>query len=176
MPLRIDNVASRQPDGIPAAHLMPFATTLLAALLSLQPVHLPGYVNLTPAFALMTVYYWTIFRPDLLPPLALFGIGVVYDLLSGGLPGVTPFLFLLSRVAVLRCRRWFINRTFSFLWGGFTLLTSAAMAGLWMLHSVLAFQFIGFTGSVFRTALTISLFPILSYLLGRIQFAPIGTG
>jgi hypothetical protein len=50
------------------------------------------------------------------------------------------------------------------------------MAGLWMLHSVLAFQFIGFTGSVFRTALTISLFPILSYLLGRIQFAPIGTG
>ena len=77
---------------------------------------------------------------------------------------------------MLRCRRWFINRTFSFLWGGFTLLTSAAMAGLWMLHSVLAFHFIGFTGSVFRTALTISLFPILSYLLGRIQFAPIGTG
>ena len=50
------------------------------------------------------------------------------------------------------------------------------MAGLWVLHSVLAFRFVGFTESVFRAALTISLFPILSYLLGRIQIALIGTG
>jgi rod shape-determining protein MreD len=168
--------APRQPGGSLAAHLLPISTTLLGALLSLQPVHLLGYVTLTPAFALMAVYHWTIYRPELLPPLALFGIGVGYDLLSGGPPGVTPLLFLASRVAVLRCRRWFINRTFPFVWGGFTLLAGAAMLGLWMIHSVLAFQFLGFSGGVFRAALTISLYPISSFLLGRTQRMLIGAG
>ena len=35
------------------------------------PLHIPGYAALTPAFTLMAVYHWTIYRPDLLPALAL---------------------------------------------------------------------------------------------------------
>jgi len=38
----------------------------------------------------MATFHWTIYRADLLPALWLFLIGTVQDLLSGGLPGVTP--------------------------------------------------------------------------------------
>ncbi len=65
-----------------AGRMLPAATTLFAALISVLPVHIPGYAALTPAFTLMAAYHWTIYRPDLLPPLALFAIGLAEDLLG----------------------------------------------------------------------------------------------
>src|SRR5271156_686555 len=106
-----------------AARMLPVATTLFAALISGLPVHIPGYAALTPVFTLMAAYHWTIYRPDLLPPLALFTIGLTADLLAGSPVGVNALLLLLTRGAVLGQRRYFVNRTFPFVWTGFSLLT-----------------------------------------------------
>jgi rod shape-determining protein MreD len=166
-PQRVDN---------PVARLLPIATTLLATVISIQPVHIPGYAALTPAFTLMAVYHWTIYRPDLLRPLALFLVGVIQDLLAGVPPGVTALVLLLARAIVLRQRRQFVNRLFPFVWTGFTMLTSAAMMFLWTLHFLLDGVLIDFRGTVFRAVLTISMFPIASFLLGRTQQTLMGTG
>jgi cell shape-determining protein MreD len=103
-------------------------------------------------------------------------IGAAYDLLAGGPPGVTPLLLLLARAAVLRYRRWFPDRDFPFVWAGFTLLTAAAMAGLWLLDSLLEARLVEFRGGIFRAVLTISLFPVASFLLGRTQRALMAAG
>ncbi len=58
-------------------NVLPIATTVLAALLSIEPLHLDGYAALTPAFTLMAAYHWTIYRPDLLPAPLLFLIGTI---------------------------------------------------------------------------------------------------
>ena len=151
-------------------------TTIVATVLSIQPIPIPGYTALTPAFTLMAAYHWTIYRPDLLPPLALFAIGVAYDLLAGAPPGVTAFLLLLVRAVVLRYRRWFVNRPFPFVWVGFAMLTGGAMLFLWILHCLLDAALIDFRRTVFRAVLTISLFPVASFLLGRTQRALMGAG
>ena len=157
---RTDNIAAR---------LLPAITTALAALLAIQPVHVPGYAALTPAFVLMAVYHWTTYRPDLLPSLALFSIGLGDDLLAGAPLGVTSLLLLMVRAVVLRSRGHFVRRPFPYVWAGFTVLTLAAMTGLWALHSVLDGVALDFRSTVFRAVLTISLFPVASFLLGRAQ-------
>jgi rod shape-determining protein MreD len=151
------------------ASLLPVVTTVLAMLLSVQAIPIPGYAPVTPAFTLMAAYHWTIYRPDLLPALALFIIGTIQDLLGGGLPGVTALLLLLAHAIVSANRRHFVNRPFPFVWAGFTLLTGAAMLFLWTLHSVLAAELLDFRGTVFRAVLTVSVFPVASFLLGRTQ-------
>jgi rod shape-determining protein MreD len=156
--------------------LLPVASTVVAILLSIQPIHIPGYAAVTPAFSLMTTYHWTIYRPTLLPAPALFILGIMQDLLSGGLPGVTALLLLLSRAVVLRQRRHFVSRPFPFVWAGFTLVTGGAMLFLWALHSLLAAQLLDFRGTVFRAVLTVSLFPVASFLLGRAQRAFMSAG
>lgn len=160
----------------PTARLLPMATALLAVLVSIQPVPIPGYTALTPAFALMVVYHWTIYRPSLLPPTALFLIGLTQDLLAGAPPGVTALVLLLARAAVLRLRRHFIGRPFPFVWAGFTLLTGGAMLFWWTLHCVLDGALGDFRSTVFRAVLTISVFPVASFLLGRTQRALMATG
>ncbi len=155
-------------------NVLPIATTVLAALLSIEPLHLVGYAALTPAFTLMATYHWTIYRPDLLPVLSLFLIGTIQDLLSGGLPGVTAVTLLLARAIVLPHRHYFVDRRFPFIWAGFTLLTGGAMLFLWALHSMLAAELLDLRGPVLRAVLTIAVFPIASFLLGRSQRALIG--
>jgi rod shape-determining protein MreD len=148
--------------------LLPAATVVLAMLVSLQPIHIPGYAAVAPAFTLMAVYHWTIYRPDLLPALALFVVGTVQDLLSGALPGVTALtLLLLARTVLLGQRRHFVNRPFPFIWAGFTILSASAMLFLRVLNSLLASEMLDFRSTVFRAVLTISLYPVASFLLGR---------
>ena len=154
-----------------AARLLPVATTLLAAVISVLPLQIPGYAALTPVFTLMAAYHWTIYRPDLLPPLALFAVGLTEDLLAGSPVGVNPLLLLLTRVAVLGYRRYFVNRNFPFVWTGFTLLTMAAMLGLWALHCILDLTLLDFRNAVIRAALTVAIFPLASFMLGRTQRA-----
>ena len=155
-------------------NVLPIATTILAALLSIEPLHLDGYAALTPAFTLMATYHWTIYRPNLLPAPLLFLIGTIQDLLSGGLPGETAVTLLLARAIVLPHRHYFVDRPFPFIWAGFTLLTGGAMLFLWALHSLLAAELLDLRGPVLRAVLTISVFPIASFLLGRSQRALIG--
>ena len=174
MPLRSERAPANSESGARAARVVPVLTIMLAAILALEPVPLPGYAALTPVFTLMALYHWMIYRPELVPPITLFAIGVGYDLLCGGPPGVTPLLLLLARAAVLHARRWFLDRGFAFVWTGFALLTVGAVALLWALECVLAWQLLGIADSLFRAAVTAALFPIASFVLGRTQHALMG--
>jgi rod shape-determining protein MreD len=156
--------------------LLPAATTVLAMLLSIQPIHISGYAAVTPAFALMAAYHWTIYRPQLLPAAALFVIGTIQDLLSGGLVGATALVLVLARAIVLGQRRHFVNRSFRFVWARFMLLAAGATLFLWVLHSLFAAQLLDFRAAVIGAALTVSLFPAASFLLGRSQRALLGAG
>jgi rod shape-determining protein MreD len=156
------------------ASLMPVATTLLAMALSVEPLRIPGFGEATPAFALIAAYHWTIYRPGLLPASALFAVGTLQDLLSGSVPGVTAFLLLLFRAILLNRRHLFVDRPFSFIWAGFALLTGGAMLILWTIHSLFAGELLGFHSPGACAVLTISLFPVASFLLGRCQRSLMG--
>lgn len=154
-----------------AARLVPVLTTIIAVLLTILPLRIPGYSALTPALALMAVYHWTIYRPDLLPAFALFAIGIGEDLLTGGVVGIGPLTLLVTRAVVLRARRHFVGRSFPSVWAGFTMIAGGALLCLWALHCLLELSLLNPRNTVFRMVLTIAVFPVASFLLGRIQRA-----
>ncbi|MBV9826151.1 MAG: rod shape-determining protein MreD [Alphaproteobacteria bacterium] len=147
----------------------PLFTTLVMAVLTMLPVRIPGYAALTPAFTLMAVYHWTIYRPDLLPSTGLFAIGLVEDLLTGAPVGAGTLVLLIARAGVLRYRRLFVNRGFPFVWAGFTLLAAAVMGMLWAFNCLIMLDLIDIRATVFRLVLTVAAFPAASFALGRSQ-------
>ena len=174
MALKVSTIPSLPRVNNGVARMLPIATTVIAAILTILPVRAPGYADLTPAFTLMAVYHWSIYRPDLLPAIGLFAVGFAQDLLTGAAVGSGALVLLLARAAVLRYRRFFISRTFPFVWAGFTLLGAAAVLSLWALHCLLQLHFSDLPSTVFRTVLTIAIFPVASFALGRTQRALIG--
>jgi rod shape-determining protein MreD len=174
MDMKVASLPSLPRVSSAAARLLPIATVVLAAIVAVLPLRFPGYADLTPAFVLMAVYHWSIYRPDLLPPSGLFLVGLAQDLLTGATVGAGALILLLARSAVLRYRRYFLNRSFPFVWSGFALLAAAAILGLWALNCLLELTPLDPHPSVFRTALSIAIFPVASFLLGRTQRAVMG--
>src|SRR5258708_37922146 len=98
--------------GLPT-RLVPFTTTLLFAIISEVPLHIPALPVVTPAFTLMAVYPWTIYRSDLLPPIALCAVGMLLDLLNGTqYIGTSSLTLLLVRSALRSHRRFLGNPPF----------------------------------------------------------------
>ena len=156
------------------ARFLPAATVVIAAILGLLPLPVPGYAALTPAFALMAVYHWSVYRPDLLPPSVLLAVGFVQDLVTGATLPASALVLLLARAGVLHYRRHFVGRPFPFVWAGFAALAGAAVLGLWALHCVLQLSLFDLQTAIVRGALTVALFPAASLALGRSQRALIG--
>ncbi|MBV9523895.1 MAG: rod shape-determining protein MreD, partial [Alphaproteobacteria bacterium] len=117
------------------------------------------------------IYYWTIYQPDLLPPSAVFASGLVLDLLTGAPLGVSSLLLLLTRAVVVTQRRFFVNRLFPFVWGGFTLLAAAAIGFLWLLGSALEGAILDMRAAALQWVLTVACFPAIGYALMRVQRA-----
>ncbi len=154
-----------------AVRFVPTLATLVLAMLSVLPLRFPNYAAVALLLALAGIFYWTIYRPDLLPPTAVFLCGFVLDLLSGGPLGVSPLVFLLARVVVFPQRRFFVDRLFPFVWGGFTLLAAGAIAFLWVLGSMLSGFMLDMRAASLQWVLTVACFPAVAYLLMRVQRA-----
>lgn len=151
-----------QLDGF-ARRLLPAAITLLMVLL--QTVLVPVSV-VAPALTLVAVYYWTLYRPDLMPPAAVFAAGVLLDAVSGGLLGVSPLVLLLVYSLALTQRRFLLGRTFPAVWLGF-LATAAIAATLhWLLQSTLHGLAIDPRRALAQALLTTLIYPLFAWLLG----------
>ena len=149
--------------------LVPLVSTTLAIFASIVPLHLPGFAVVTPAFALMAVYHWSIYRPDLLSYAGAFGAGLLLDLLNGAPLGVSSLVLLLARAGVLSQRRFFAGRSFAVVWAGFVAVTAAAISLEWMVVSLFYRVALQLRPFLFQGVLTISIYPVASYLLVRLQ-------
>jgi rod shape-determining protein MreD len=153
----------REAGGFPNT-LIPLTSTLVFVLLSVVPL------QVTPAFALMAVYHWTIYRAELLPPVAVFLAGLLLDFLNGTqYVGTSALSLLLVRTALLSQRRFFVNRPFPLLWAGFLLTAVIVIAFEWALVSALLRTAVGTRPFIFETVLTVASFPLGSYILTRLQ-------
>ena len=89
-----------------ARSLAPGLITLLLILLSVMPTKIPGWSHIAPALVLMSVYYWAIYRPDLLPLPAVFALGLIQDVLAGTPIGINAFTLLVAYGLVVSQRRF----------------------------------------------------------------------
>lgn len=149
--------------------VMPFAMGLACVLLSFVPLGRIVGSPLTPAFPLMAIYYWAIVRPEMFPPLAVFAVGLIFDLLSGGAIGLWAFVYVVTYAVVISQRMLVVNAPFSVFWVGFLFAAAFAGALAWAIISIIHGMFVP-PGSVARhMAVTVAVFPIFAMLFGRIQ-------
>lgn len=144
--------------------IMPFSMTLLLGVMAQLPLSMPVDINVVPAFTLMAVFYWTIYRPDLLPPPAIFLIGLAEDLMSGNLMGLSALLLLATYGLVLNQRRTFLGKPFAVTWWGFAIVAGLALTTEWLVVSLLSWRILGVTQLALQYVTTVTLFPLVVWL------------
>lgn len=150
-------------------NLAPGALTVGLLLVAAAPAPLPGFAPLAPALALAAVFYWTIHRPDLLRPSALFVIGLLQDLVSGGVIGVTSLILVALHWVLLSQRRLFLAGTFPFMWFGFALTVFTALAAQWLFYAAFNAAVLPVEAPLFQGLLTLALFPPLAWVFMQVH-------
>ena len=151
------------------SRLVPALTTLLCVMISVLPAHLPAFAAATPFFTLMAVYFWTLYHPDLLPFALVFAMGLLLDVVDGAPLGISSLILLLAHASVLSQREYLVMRGFTGVWGGFLVVAAGAMALQWGVVSLFYGMFVDARAFLFEGVLTVAVYPVVSYLLARIQ-------
>ena len=149
--------------------LIPLTVTVVLVFAGSLPWRLPAFVEVTPAFAVMAVFYWTIYRPDRLPYVATFAIGVLQDLLVGTPLGMTALVLLTVQGVVASQRTFFRGKPFLVVWWGFSMVMPAAGLLGWMIGSACFDALLPIVPIAVQVALTTLLFPVFAAF-----FRPLG--
>lgn len=152
-----------------ARRLTPFGLTVLLVLIGSVPLHVRGFASVTPLLPMIGIYYWAIYRPDLMPVAAVFVIGLLYDALSGAPLGVSAAIFVVIHGIIDSQRRFFAGKSFMIVWLGFFLVSAGALFATWLLVSAFHGTLVQSQALMFQYLITLGCFPLLSWLLLRWQ-------
>lgn len=145
-----------------ARSCFPGSITLLLMFLTQAPFGIRGQAELLPAVTLVSVWFWSMARPDTMPPPLVFLIGLLADLV-GYLPlGVSAFTMLAVHGMATSLRRFLAQHGFALIWTVFGLVAVAAAMLMWLLVMLLNFRLLPPNAAVFEAVLAIAAYPVLA--------------
>ena len=140
----------------------PATCTVLGMLVTQAPFGIAGQAVMLPAVTLACVWFWSLFRPAAMPPAAVFGIGVLLDLLGYMPLGVGVLVLLLVHGIARRWRRFLGQTGFAMTWLAFAPVGVGAALLFWALVMALTLRLLPPGMALFQAALTAALYPVLA--------------
>lgn len=122
-----------------------------------------------PIIPLVVVFFWSIYGPDYMPPLSVFFIGLLQDLLTGGPLGLWPAVYLVTQFIVLSQRSYFLGREQKVVWIGFALAAAGASLILWLVMSLMAGVLLPIRGLLFQMTATVMIYPLFGAAFGQLH-------
>ncbi|MBN8891846.1 MAG: hypothetical protein ABS99_06330 [Acetobacteraceae bacterium SCN 69-10] len=145
----------------------PAASTALLLLMMAAPLGLTGQAALQAAVGLACVFFWSLYRPASMPPMAVFLLGLLADLLSDAPVGVAVLTLLVLHGMAMRWRRVLARQGFLVVWLVFSGLALGAALLEWLLTAALTFRLLPPGPAIFLGVLAAGLYPVLAVPLIR---------
>lgn len=158
-----------QKVGQNVRNFLPVETVIVFLLLGVLVWPLPYFGAVSPVLGLVGIYYWSIYRPDLLRPWAVFVLGLFNDALNGLPLGLSACAYLGVYQLAFAHRRFFVRQIFYMLWFGFAVLSFLAFLFAWVVLSVKDQNLVPVIPLVIQYVLTLCLFPLPVWVLNRLQ-------
>jgi rod shape-determining protein MreD len=149
--------------------IAPLATVIGAVLLDLLWIPVPGFNAVAPAFAVMAVYCWAVWRAESLSYIGVFVAGLLEDLIRGTPLGTGALALLTVQGFVWAQQRLRQSRSFEVLWLGFALTSLIGAVVTW---GAVAFAYRSVLSpwpGAMQYVLTVASFPAMAFLLMRIE-------
>jgi rod shape-determining protein MreD len=148
-----------------ARRLLPVLSCLALCILAILPIGLPHWGALAPPLMLIAVYYWSLARPDLLPPTAAFAVGLFQDLMTGAPTGSGALIMVVTQWVLRGQQRFLANRPFLLMWAGFAPVAAIAALVEWLIYASFTFHAAPIGGELARTGLGFFLFPVVAWVM-----------
>jgi rod shape-determining protein MreD len=148
--------------------LLPKLLALLFIFLSYTPSRLYGLDNFFPAVDLMMIYYWSLYKPQVMPNWFIFSIGLMKDILSGSPLGVNALSYILLR-GLAMYKEKYLKKTFTGLWQGFAVFAAIVMIFKWLVFSFVFEEIMAINTVLMQFLLSVLIYPLFHSLFNGIN-------
>ena len=142
-----------------------YGVVVFMLVLSTVSLSLPISGAIEIPFLLMVIYYWSVYRPTLLPPWLVFVLGLVFDILSGLPLGLSALIFLGMRWVIVDQRLFLMGQSFMMIWIGYAFASFMGIMMQWALYGLLGLHWPPLEGAVIMFFAGILLYPLVSMIL-----------
>ncbi len=151
------------------ASLIPALLAAFVVALSNLPVSFSGGLLPSPLLGLTVIYFWTLLRPDLVPPVLVLVIGLFEDFLSGGQAGLWAVGYLVAYGLTDRQRDAFAGLSG---WGvvvGFSIVIFATSSLVYIVGSLVYWRFAPAQPLLMQTIVTVIFYPLMAIIMGLVH-------
>ncbi|MBT5186175.1 MAG: rod shape-determining protein MreD [Kordiimonadaceae bacterium] len=165
------NISSQQEKSLGFKAVLPFLTLVVLIVLMVLPYNISILSDTMPYLTLIGVYYWCVFKPDLLPVAAVFVLGLIQDVLLGSPFGLMPLMLIGVHQFVYMQGRQFLERDFIFNWVIFIMLVVGYGVVYWAITSLYYRELLDYLSIIGQILVTIAFYPIITGILGLVRRA-----
>lgn len=150
--------------GRTLAVTIPFLSGIIFLLVGAVPVGIPGLSAVSPLLALGVIFFWAATRPLLLPPVAVFALGIMQDALSGGPIGLWALVFLFAHFFIVSQRRVLIGMSFGLGWISFAPVVLGVACLAWAAASVYYESLVSVMPFLVQGMFTLLAYPVVAWI------------
>lgn len=147
----------------------PFVVSAFLILLFGMPLGLPAFSQVVPSVLSISVYYWVLHCPRVMPIGATFLLAIFQAIISGEQVGFTALIFLLFHKAVESQRRLLVDGSFWVLWMGFFLFTALAIVAEWSIIRLSHEGMLDHRSALFKGLVTVAFYPLFTWIFVLMQ-------
>jgi len=153
-----------------ATFLVPSLSIFITVLMMPLPIafKFAGYW-LVPSLPLVAIFLWTMYRPDLLPALAVLVLGMIMDLLIDGPMGVSSLSFLTAYAIVVSQRLYWLTLPRGGVLVGFITVLFACGTVVWLATSFAYGRFVSPVPVLLEGLMSVLVFPLMREVFGPLQ-------
>ncbi|MGF1456804.1 MAG: rod shape-determining protein MreD [Alphaproteobacteria bacterium] len=154
--------------GRPLFILLTLLGAGLAVLIQVLPFGTFKDVPLAPVLALVALFYWAVYVPEVCPTWVAFLTGLFQDIVSGGPLGLWALVYVVVFRVVLQNRLLFVGRAAYSGWAGFAMAAILATALAWAAGSVYFGQPLSPTPILGQMMVTVLCYPPLAWIMLKV--------
>jgi rod shape-determining protein MreD len=151
--------------------LLPASLVIFLALLQAIPWRLPSLAGIVPMLPMIGIFYWSLYRPDLLVPSVAFFCGLINDIVMGAPVGVSSLVFLAIQWMTSAQRRFFNGKSFLVVWAGFATLSAGGIILQLLLSSAIFGRTPLAKALLTEYLITVFCYPLPSWLFSKLQMS-----
>ena len=160
------NISQTNEPSVGLKGIIPFFTVLFLIIIMILPYNIVFIGDIMPFLTLIGVYYWSVFKPELLPVSTVFVLGLLQDILLGSPLGLMSLLLVVVQQFIFYQGRQFLERDFLFNWVVFVMLVIGFGILSWAIASLYMREFLDYLSVLGQILLTIAFYPIITWFLG----------
>ncbi len=149
--------------------LFPFTSLVFLVCVSALPFDVAFWSDVGSMLVYLGVFFWVSYDFNVLSYLGVFIVGILLDILNGGILGVNALIFLILVVFFSHKQNTLIGKSFNVVWFNLVFISCLWVLFIYIIHCLYYLKILDFYPLFLQWFFCIFAYPVVAITLGNVR-------